>query len=157
MGFFKDPAEVDRYIGGILRLAASNDEVGSKLEASSTTLRLMCYDPDCELTASLDSPIRIDFGPSEVVPDVTLLLGADVLDGFWRGQYSILDGLARGEIRAKGPISRILKLLPVMDPLFPRYRALVAAKDAVCRPGNPSGRGPASDLSASPRTNQAAL
>jgi hypothetical protein len=130
VGYFRDSAEVERYVGGILELAAGQPDIASGLEASATSLRILCSDPVCEMNLSLAPPMTIAFGPSDIVPVVTLLLPADALDGYFRGRYSILEGLARGDIRAKGPVSRILKILPFTDPLVPLYRELVAAKDA---------------------------
>jgi hypothetical protein len=34
--------------------------------------------------------------------------------------------LAKGEMRAKGPVAKILKLVPLLKPVFPRYRQLLA-------------------------------
>jgi hypothetical protein len=31
--------------------------------------------------------------------------------------------LARGQIKAKGPVAKILKLVPLTKPVFPRYKA----------------------------------
>lgn len=50
-------------------------------------------------------------------------------DRFWRGNYNLAVGLAKGEVKAKGPVSRILKLVPLAKPLFPLYRELIAEKD----------------------------
>jgi hypothetical protein len=130
MGYFRDPAEVDRYIGGILRLAASSPDIAVHLEAASATLRILCIEPDCELTVFLAEPIAIVFGPSRLPADVSFELTGDALDRYWRGDYSLLDGLATGEVRAMGPVSKILKVLPHVEELFPQYRELVASKDA---------------------------
>jgi hypothetical protein len=130
VGYFRNCAEVERYVGGILEIAAARPDIAGRLETSATSLRIVCSDPVCELNVSLSPPMTVDFGPSEIVPVVTLLLPADAMDGYFRGRYSILEGLARGDIRARGPISRILKILPFTDPLIPLYRELVAAKDA---------------------------
>ena len=133
VGFFRDSAEVDRYIGGIFEVAAGHPDVARGLEASDISLRLLCSEPECELNLSLTAPMKITFGPTDMAPDVTLLLPADALDGFFRGEYSLLEGLARGEVRARGPISRILKILPLTDPLVPLYHELIADKDAESR------------------------
>ena len=37
--------------------------------------------------------------------------------------------LARGQIKARGPVAKILKLVPLTKPLFPVYRDLIAQKD----------------------------
>jgi hypothetical protein len=34
--------------------------------------------------------------------------------------------LARGQMKAKGPVAKILKLVPLVKPVFPRYRRLLA-------------------------------
>ena len=34
------------------------------------------------------------------------------------------------EVKAKGPVSKILKLIPAAKPVFPIYRDLVSAKDS---------------------------
>jgi len=33
--------------------------------------------------------------------------------------------LARGEIRAEGPAHKILRLVPLTKPIFPRYKAML--------------------------------
>jgi hypothetical protein len=64
------------------------------------------------------------------VPDVKLFLSGDIADKYWRGDYNLAVGLAKGQVKAKGPVSKILKLIPISKPLFPIYKNLVAEKDA---------------------------
>jgi hypothetical protein len=40
-------------------------------------------------------------------------------------------GLAKGQVKAKGPVNKILKLVPLTKPLFPMYKELVSEKDGV--------------------------
>jgi hypothetical protein len=47
----------------------------------------------------------------------------------WRGDYNLAVGLAKGEVKAKGPVNKILKLVPLTKPLFPMYREAIAEKD----------------------------
>jgi hypothetical protein len=37
-------------------------------------------------------------------------------------------GMAKGEVKAKGPVNKILKLVPLTKPLFAMYRELIAEK-----------------------------
>jgi hypothetical protein len=49
---------------------------------------------------------------------------ADTAHKFWRGDVNLVTALARREITAKGPIPKILKLLPIIKPayaLYPQY------------------------------------
>jgi hypothetical protein len=36
--------------------------------------------------------------------------------------------LARGQIKASGPVAKILRLVPLTKPLFPRYKAQLEAQ-----------------------------
>jgi hypothetical protein len=129
MAAFANDAEVDRYAGGVLRLAAADPDVGPALAAASTYLCFVLTDPDCELNVFLFDPVRVVVGRSGLEKDVSFRMSADVLDAFWRGEYDLRDGLARGDVVATGRISRVLKLLPLMAPMVPVYLAMVASRD----------------------------
>lgn len=130
MAYFSSVAELDCFVGGVLRLACIDPTVAEHMAGSSTSVRLESVDPDASFTVVLGEPTRVLVGQCPVVPDVVLTTAADLWHQFWRGEYSLVDGLARGEVSARGPISRVLKLLPTLEPLFPAYRAMVERKDA---------------------------
>jgi hypothetical protein len=44
---------------------------------------------------------------------------------FWLGKVNIAAALAKGDMRAKGPIPKVLKLVPLAKQLFPRYQEMV--------------------------------
>ena len=131
MAFFNDAAEVDTYIGGVFRAANDHPESGPKLRASGIFLKVYYTDPACEMNIVMRDPaIDVTTGPTEEKPDITLMMKSDTGDKFWRGEYNLAVGLAKGEVKAKGPVNKILKLVPLTKPLFPIYRELVAEKDA---------------------------
>ncbi|HEY2224783.1 sterol carrier protein [Actinomycetospora sp.] len=131
MAFFNDAAEVDTYIGGVFRAANDHAESGAKLRASGIFLKVYYTDPACEMNIFMRDPsIGVSTGPSDETPDITLMMTSDTGDKFWRGEYNLAVGLAKGEVKAKGPVNKILKLVPLTKPLFPIYRELVAEKDA---------------------------
>ncbi|CDQ44754.1 MULTISPECIES: SCP2 sterol-binding domain-containing protein [Mycolicibacterium] len=130
MGFFIDPAELDTYIGGVFRDALDHPESGPKLKGANIIMRVIYTDPDCEMTMVFRPDSKVIFGPCDEKADVTLLMRGDTGDQFWRGEYNLAIGLAKGQVKAKGPVNKILKLVPLTKPLFPMYREKVAVKDA---------------------------
>jgi putative sterol carrier protein len=70
-------------------------------------------------------PGDVDFGESEMEPEVTMSMKADTAHRFWLGRVNVTTAIARGEIKPQGPVSKILKLVPLTKPVFPRYRALL--------------------------------
>jgi len=129
MSYFTSPQEVDCYIGGILRLAVVHPTIGKRLAEPDVVLGIRCTDPDVQFTLSLADPVTVTWDFADLAPDVELLCPADVLDEFFRGRGSLLDALATGTATAHGRISKVLKMLPLMEHLFPVYRELVATKD----------------------------
>lgn len=130
MAFFADGNEVDKYIGGVFRAASEHPESGPKLRAANVNMRVLYSDPDVEMNILMQEQMEVILGQSDAKPDVTLAMRADTGDKFWRGEYNLAVGLAKGEVKAKGPVNKILKLVPLTKPLFPMYRELVAEKDA---------------------------
>ncbi|MET8430701.1 SCP2 sterol-binding domain-containing protein [Nocardia sp. NPDC004860] len=130
MGFFKNADELDTYIGAVFRDAGEHPESGPKLRAANIVMRVVYTDPDCEVTIAFRDDYQVVTGPTDIKPDITLMMRADTADQFWRGDYNLAVGLAKGQVKAKGPVNKILRLVPLTKPLFPMYREKVAAKDA---------------------------
>jgi putative sterol carrier protein len=131
MGYFNDEAEVYKYLGGVFRAADEQADVGPKLRAANITLQLNYSDPASSLTVRLRDPIEVVDGGQDNDADVRLSMPADIANKYWRGEYNLAVGLAKGQVKAKGPVNKILKLVPITKPLFPIYKGLVAEKDQV--------------------------
>jgi hypothetical protein len=128
MGYFQNTQEVYKYIGGIFRVAESHPVAGPKLKAANVGLRLHLVDPDAQLTVKFQDPMTVIEGPTDATVDVHMYAYADIADRFFRGDYNLARGVAKGEVKATGPVKKILKLVPVAKPLFPIYRDLTADK-----------------------------
>src|SRR5881392_2349828 len=88
--------------------------------------------PTSSITVVLKEPaIEVIEGDSDLDPDVRMSMSADHGNQFWRGEYNVAVGLAKGQVKAKGPVTKILKLIPAAKPVFPIYRDLVGEKDVV--------------------------
>jgi hypothetical protein len=133
--FFKDADEVDEYICGMFRDAGDHPDIGPKIRAANIVLHVILTDPDCELTVAFREDYQVLFGPTDLTPDLTLLMPGDIGDQFWRGDYNLAGGIIKSEVKTKvkviGPTKTLLnKLVPLAEPLFPIYREKVAKKDA---------------------------
>ena len=58
-----------------------------------------------------------------------MTMDADTAHRFWLGKVNVTVALARGQIKAKGPVAKILRLVPLTKPVFPRYKAQLQAAD----------------------------
>ena len=125
MALFKDPQEVYDTLGRLFVELASDEELAPKFRKANTIVRYQYSDPESAITVRLQEgqPGDVDFGESEMEPEVTMTMEADTAHRFWLGQVNVTVALARGEIKAKGPVAKILKLVPLAKPVFPRYKA----------------------------------
>jgi hypothetical protein len=129
MAYFKDESEVYKYIGGVFRLAAEHPEAGPKLRAANIVMQVNYSDPAASLTIKFQDPVEVIDGGQDDSADVRLSMPADIAHQYWRGDYNLAVGLAKGAVKAKGPVNKILRLVPLTKPLFPMYRELTDEKD----------------------------
>ena len=125
MALFTDAQEVYDTLGRLFVDIASDVELAPKFRKANTIVRYDYSDPDSAITVRLQEgqPGDVDFGESDMEPEVTMTMAADTAHRFWLGQVNVTVALARGEIKAKGPVAKILKLVPLAKPVFPRYKA----------------------------------
>jgi len=128
--YFKDADEVYATIGKLFQDLAVDDELAPKFRKANTIVRYEFREPDSTITVRLQEgqPGDVDFGESEMEADVTMSMAADTAHKFWLGQVNVTVALARGQIKAKGPVAKILKLVPLTKPVFPRYKAQLEAQ-----------------------------
>ncbi|HET8976136.1 MAG TPA: SCP2 sterol-binding domain-containing protein [Solirubrobacterales bacterium] len=125
MPYFKDADEVYATLGKLFQDLATDDELSEKFGKANTIVQYDYRDPDSRITVRLQEgqPGDVDFGETEMEPEVTMSMEADTAHRFWLGKVNVTVALARGQIKAKGPVAKILKLVPLTKPVFPRYKA----------------------------------
>jgi hypothetical protein len=88
-------------------------------------LKFSYSDPDLSITIDLTGERAVfSFNDNEKKAEVEMRMKADVAHRFWFGKVNLVMALARREMVAKGPIPKILKLLPIIKPaydLYPKY------------------------------------
>ena len=127
MAYFTDAEEVYRWLGGLFEALAADPELWPSLAAADLVVQYRYRRPEAQITMRLapGEPLRLDLGPSDLEADVVMTMDADVAHRFWLGKVNVPVALARGQMRARGPVAKLLRLLPVVRPAFPRYQRLL--------------------------------
>lgn len=130
MGYFKDADEVYETLGKLIEGLANDDELAPKFRKANTIVRYDYAEPESAITVRLQEgqPGDVDFGDTAMEPEVTMTMKADTAHRFWLGKVNVTVALARGEIKARGPVAKILRLVPLAKPAFPRYKAQLEAQ-----------------------------
>jgi len=107
LSYFKDADEVYATIGKLFQDLAEDEEMAPKFRKANTIVRYEFRNPDSTITTRLQEgqPGDVDFGESKMEPDVTMAMEADTAHKFWLGQVNVTVALARGQIKAKGPVA----------------------------------------------------
>jgi putative sterol carrier protein len=123
--YFKDADEVYAYIGKLFQNLADDEELSPKFRKANTVVQYQYRNPESQITVDLreGGDGQVDCGESTLEPEVIMSMEADTAHKFWLGKVNVTVALARGQMKAKGPVAKILKLVPLVKPVFPRYRA----------------------------------
>ena len=130
MAYFKDAQEVYDTMGKLFKGIAEDEELAANFRKANTVVQYDYREPDSKITISMreEGPTgQVDFGETEMEPEVVMSMEADTAHRFWLGKVNVTVALARGQIKAKGPVAKILKLVPLTKPVFPRYKAQLEA------------------------------
>ena len=130
LAYFKDAQEVYDTIGKLFADIAKDPELGPKFRKANTILQYDYREPDSTITLRLQEgePADVDFGDTEMEPEVVMSMEADTAHRFWLGKVNVTTALARGQIKASGPVAKILKLVPLTKPVYPVYKAQLEAE-----------------------------
>lgn len=126
MGVFKDSAEVGHYLGGIFEIGFKDPELAAKFKAVDAVLRVEYADPDCVTTIDFTNGVVDYDSDSTVKPDIRINMDADVAHRFWLGKENIGMGIAKGRIKVKGSVPKVMKIVPITKPLFKTYAEMLA-------------------------------
>ncbi len=128
MAYFKDAQDVYDTIGRLFQDIAADEELAPRFREANTIVQYRYREPDSVITVRIQEgqPGDVDFGETEMEPEVTMSMEADTAHRFWLGEVDVTAALARGQLKAEGPVAKILRLVPLTKPVPPRYRAQLA-------------------------------
>jgi putative sterol carrier protein len=127
LGVFKDDQEVYQYIGKLFEELANDEELGPRFRKADTIVQYQYSNPASQITVKMKDGQegQVDLGSTDLQPEIVMTMEADTAHKFWLGKVNVTMALARGQMKAKGPVAKILKLVPLTKPIFPRYRQML--------------------------------
>lgn len=125
MAVFADEAEVYEYLGGVFRMGLEDPDLVAALQPTGIVLRITYTDPDAVITVDMPGSELHTGAGNGPAPNIELFMSADTGNRFWLGKVVLPVALAKGDVRAKGPVSKLLKLLPTAKQLFGPYRRML--------------------------------
>jgi hypothetical protein len=135
MTVFRDSQQFYACVGELMDRAKRDPVVGPKIAKSGIIIQFRYTEPEAITTINAKAQptqpgafVDVIHGPTSLQPDVVMSMKADVSHAFWHGRVNLVAALAKRDIVATGPIPKILKLLPAVEPLYKQYPALLREK-----------------------------
>lgn len=120
----------------IMQRAATDGEIGERLAFAQVVTHVHLRDAPEDLTMTL----LFDRAPVEVAdravghPDVELWIDTNDVVRFWTGDMHLAMGIMHGEVEFKGPVRKLLRIVPIVRRLFTEFRAM-AVNEQLAVPG----------------------
>jgi hypothetical protein len=127
---FASEEDVYAHLGRLFEEMVADPELGPQFQRADTIVQYRYREPDSTITVDIREGVepRTHLGATDLEPEVVMSMDADTAHRFFLGQVNVTVALARGQIKAKGPVAKILKLVPLVKPVFPRYKAQLEAE-----------------------------
>jgi hypothetical protein len=129
MPVFKDYNDLYSCMGRLYDEAKRDSRIAPKIKDSHLIIQFRYDDPRAVVTINAAAPPAQEGAYFDVLwgddtglkPDIEMSMKADIAHQFWHGKVNLMAALARRQIIAKGPIPKILKLLPAVEPMYEMY------------------------------------
>lgn len=135
MPVFQDSQQFYACVGELMDMAKKDPKVGPKIAESKIVIQFRYSQPEAVTTINARDKatqpgafVDVIHGETNLNADVVMTMKADIAHAFWHGKVNLLAALAKKDIVATGPMPKILKLLPAVEPLYKQYPALLKEK-----------------------------
>ncbi len=122
--YIKDIEQLYKGVAGLFGSLDQLPEVKRKVLKTELLLELAYDDPDgIVVVDATGDDIKLYMGecPAGIEPKVKLMMSADTAHLFWLGKINFIMATATGKIKTAGNVGGVIKLVPVLEPLFKAY------------------------------------
>ncbi len=119
MPAFKDTPQMYEMLSDLWTYVIKETDFGPKLKEYDITYKFVIKDPNGYLFVAHDQVLTGDEANQDAV--ITMELSGDTIHSFWLGKIKLPVALATRKIKSKGPIPKVLKILPFLKPVYELY------------------------------------
>lgn len=119
MSIFKDTEQMYAFLEDLWGYIVFEEGLGNKMRDYGVSYKYVIHDPEGYLYVDPDNVITGKKANRDAV--ITMELSGDTIHQFWLKQITLPVALATKKIKAKGPIPKVLKMLPALKPVHEAY------------------------------------
>jgi hypothetical protein len=122
MAVFATTEKMYEVLGELFNTLVNDPTVGPKFIEADIVIKFTIDHPDGSIWLTREG--KVVCGPADLKPTIEMWLSGDTCHQFWLQQVTMPIGLAKGLLKAKGPLPKVLKLLPMLKPAYAAYPAI---------------------------------
>lgn len=119
MAIFENTDKMYTVLGALFETLLADETMGPKYIQSQINIKFNITEPSG--TIWLTNEGKVICGSSDLSPTIEMSLSGDTCHQFWLQKVTLPIALAKGKIKAKGPMPKVLKLLPMLKPAYQAY------------------------------------
>jgi len=116
---FESTAKMYDVLGELFNELMKDQPLYQKFIDSNITIRFNIFDPEGYIWLTRDG--KVICGEADYKPTIEMTLSGDTCHKFWLQEIKMPVALAKGLIKAKGPLPKVLNLLPLIKPAYVIY------------------------------------
>ena len=119
MAVFESTEKMYEVLGSLFEHLMNDPVAGPKFIAANLIIKFTITDPDGYIWLTDES--KVICGDADLKPTIEMILSGDSCHRFWLKELKLPVALAKGLVKAKGPMPKVLKLLPLLKPAYEAY------------------------------------
>jgi len=119
MTVFKDTQHMYEVMGDLWNYVIKNTELGPKLKEFDITVKFILTEPQGFIFVTHDKVLTGDEANKDAV--LTIESSGEAGHKFWLKKLSLPVALATRKMKSKGPVPKMLRLLPFLSPVYVKY------------------------------------
>lgn len=119
MTVFKDAAQMHTMLGDLWTYVIKETDVGPKLKEYDVNYKFVINEPNGYVFVDADQVLTGAAANRDAV--ITMELSGDTVHKFWLKQIKLPVALATRKVKTKGPIPKVLKMLPYLKAVHDSY------------------------------------
>ena len=125
MAVFESTEKMYEVLGSLFKKLMADPEMGVKYKSSKIIICFNITEPSGQIW--LTDQGEVICGKADLKPTIEMDLSGDSCHLFWLKELSLPIALAKGKIKARGPMPKVLKLLPMLKPAYEAYPGIAKA------------------------------
>ena len=122
MPIFESTEKMHEILGGLFEMLTEDKEIAQQFNAEDINLVFYINDPEGQIWLLKGDPEpSVATGSSDAEPDIEMWISGDDCHAFWLQNVTLPVLLAKRKVKAKGPMAKVLGLLPLLQPAYDAY------------------------------------